>query len=85
MEKAYKFKEYGDQLRFDYCPVCKSEGDNPDFLKQKTGDFYSHREGKGGKFHQLREYDEDFYNFAKTIIKISVKRKLHLKLILMRQ
>lgn len=76
MEKAYKFKEYGDQLRFDYCPVCKSEGDNPDFtLNKKTGDFYCHREGKGGKFHQLREYDEDFYNFAKTIIKIGSKKK----------
>ena len=40
MEKTYKFKEYGDQLRFDYCPVCKSEGDNPDFtLNKKLGIF----------------------------------------------
>lgn len=76
MEKIYKFKDYGDQLRFDYCPICKSEGDNPDFtLNRKTGDFYCHREGKGGKLYQLKEYDEDFYNFAKKILKINVKKK----------
>ena len=31
MSKYDKFKQYGDELRFVYCPICGREKDNPDF------------------------------------------------------
>ena len=45
MKKEYTFKVYGNQLRFDYCPICK-RGKNPDFsFNKEIKQFYCHREG----------------------------------------
>ena len=38
MEKYSKFKRYGNEIRFNYCPICGKEKDNPDFsVNLETG------------------------------------------------
>lgn len=75
--KIYKYKEYGNQLRFDYCPICKKEGKNPDFsFNREIRQFYCHRKGKYGSFLDLKEYDKDFYNFLKEVLFGSKKEKV---------
>lgn len=62
MEK-YKFKQYGDELRFNYCPICKKESDtNPHFtIDVLKGVYYCHVTGEGGDIRNLKkDYDFDF-------------------------
>lgn len=67
--KEYEFKDYGEQLRFKYCPICQIDSDNPDFsLNCKSKTYYCHRTGTGGKVKDLRYIDRDFYNFVIKIL-----------------
>ena len=62
MEK-YKFKRYGDELRFNYCPICKKErAGNPDFtINILKGVYFCHSTGESGTLEQLKkDYDFDF-------------------------
>lgn len=62
MEK-YKFKRYGDELRFNYCPICNKESNsNPHFTVDiLKGIYYCHVTGKGGTLEQLKkDYNFDF-------------------------
>lgn len=62
MEK-YKYKQYGDELRFNYCPICNKESNsNPHFtIDILKGIYYCHVTGKGGTVQQLKkDYDFDF-------------------------
>ena len=62
MEK-YKFKRYGDELRFNYCPICNKESkDNPHFtIDILKNVYYCHVTGEGGNIRDLKkDYDFDF-------------------------
>lgn len=62
MEK-YKYKRYGDELRFNYCPICKKErAGNPDFtINILKGVYFCHSTGESGTLEQLKkDYDFDF-------------------------
>ncbi len=59
----YNFKQYGDELRFDYCPICKEFKSNPDFsVKIETGEYYCHSTGTGGNIAELEDFDFDLKN-----------------------
>lgn len=60
----YKYKQYGDELRFNYCPICGREKDNPDFtINIKTQKYYCFATGKGGTLEQLeKDYKFDLNN-----------------------
>ena len=47
--KNYSYKQYGDELRFDFCPICnKEKKENPCFsVNIKTGNYICHTTGKG--------------------------------------
>lgn len=60
----YSFKQYGDELRFDFCPICNEIKKNPDFsVKIETGEYYCHTTGKGGNIKDLDNFDFDLKNF----------------------
>lgn len=63
MSKYDKFKQYGDELRFVYCPICGREKDNPDFaVNIKTGQYYCHSTGKGGNIKEIEDFDINLLN-----------------------
>lgn len=56
MEKYSKFKRYGNEIRFNYCPICGKEKDNPDFsVNLETGQYYCHSTGQGEVLKRLRD------------------------------
>lgn len=58
MEKYNRFKQYGNELRFNYCPICNKEKENPDFtVNIDTGQYYCHTTGKGGNVKDLSDFD----------------------------
>lgn len=65
-----KYKRYGNELRFDYCPICKKESsDNPHFsINLETKQYYCHSTGRGGSIEELEDFDVDLEN-------ISIKKK----------
>ena len=60
----YKFKQYGNELRFNYCPICGKEKENPDFtINIKTQKYFCHTTGQGGTLEQLeKDYNFDLNN-----------------------
>ncbi len=63
MSKYDKYKQYGDELRFNYCPICNKEKDNPDFsVNIATGEYYCHTTGQGGNISELENFDFDLKN-----------------------
>lgn len=53
------FKQYGDEIRFKYCPICGQEKKNPDFsVNFKTGKYYCQASGTGGNISEIPFYDE---------------------------
>lgn len=63
MSKYDKYKQYGDELRFNYCPICNKEKDNPDFsVNINTGEYYCHTTGQGGNISELENFDFDLKN-----------------------
>ena len=61
-----KYKRYGNELRFDYCPICKKESsDNPHFsINLETKQYYCHSTGKGGSIEELEDFDVDLENIS---------------------
>ena len=56
----YNYKQYGDELRFEFCPICNEIKTNPDFtVNIKTGEYYCHSSGKGGNIKDLDNFDFD--------------------------
>ena len=67
MSKYDKFKQYGDELRFVYCPICGREKDNPDFaVNIKTGQYYCHSTGKGGNIKEIEDFDINLLNIKEV-------------------
>ena len=61
----YNFKQYGDELRFEFCPICNEVKSNPDFtVNIKTGEYYCHSTGQGGNIKDLDNFDFDLNNFT---------------------
>lgn len=61
-----KYKRYGNELRFDYCPICKKESsDNPHFsINLETKQYYCHSTGKGGSIEELEDFDVNLENIS---------------------
>lgn len=75
MSKYDNYKQYGDELRFNYCPICKREKDNPDFtVNVTTGQYYCHSTGQGGNISEIKDFDTDLIKNVK-VIEISTKEK----------
>ncbi len=55
----YKYKQYGNELRFDYCPICKkSKVSNPCFsINIENGKYMCHATGKSGIIKNLENFD----------------------------
>lgn len=61
----YNYKQYGDELRFEFCPICNEIKSNPDFtVNIKTGEYYCHSSGKGGNIKDLDNFDFDLNNIT---------------------
>ena len=61
----YNFKQYGDELRFEFCPICNEIKSNPDFtVNIKTGEYYCHSTGQGGNIKDLDNFDFDLNNIT---------------------
>lgn len=61
----YNYKQYGDELRFEFCPICNEVKTNPDFtVNIKTGEYYCHSSGKGGNIKDLDNFDFDLNNIT---------------------
>jgi predicted SAM-dependent methyltransferase len=60
----HKYKRYGNELRFDYCPICQKESlDNPHFsINLETKQYYCHSTGKGGSIEELKDFNIDLEN-----------------------
>ena len=75
MSKYDNYKQYGDELRFNYCPICKREKDNPDFtVNVTTGQYYCHSTGQGGNISEIEDFDMDLIKNVK-VIEIPTKEK----------
>ena len=73
MEKYSKFKRYGNEIRFNYCPICGKEKDNPDFsVNLETGQYYCHSTGQGGSIKEIEGFDLKMLN---TLKPVKVKNK----------
>ena len=67
MEKYERFKQYGNELRFNYCPICNKEKENPDFsVNIDTGQYYCHTTGTGGNIRDLKDFDMSILKNADT-------------------
>ncbi len=63
----YNYKQYGDELRFEFCPICNEVKTNPDFtVNIKTGEYYCHSTGKGGNIKDLDNFDFDLNNITSS-------------------
>ena len=70
----YNYKKYGDELRFEFCPICNEVKTNPDFtVNIKTGEYYCHSTGKGGNIKDLDNFNFDLNNI--TLSEKSDKKK----------
>ena len=68
MSKYDNYKQYGDELRFNYCPICKREKDNPDFtVNVTTGQYYCHSTGQGGNISEIEDFDMDLIKNVKVV------------------
>lgn len=75
MEKYSKFKRYGNEIRFNYCPICGKEKDNPDFsVNLETGQYYCFTTGTGGSIKEIEGFDLKMLNTLKPI-KVKNKEK----------
>lgn len=68
IDKYKKFKRYGDEFRFNYCPICGKEKKNPDFtVNIKTGQYYCFTTGTGGNIKDLKDFNLKMLNTFKTV------------------
>lgn len=59
MDKFKKYKIYGEELRFNFCPICnKEKEENPCFsVNRETGNYICHATGKGGNIKDLDNFE----------------------------
>lgn len=56
----YKYTKYGDELRFNYCPICDKVKENPDFaINVAEGVYFCFSNNQGGRVEDLTKYDFD--------------------------
>ena len=56
----YKYTKYGDELRFNYCPICDKVKENPDFaINVAEGVYFCFSNNQGGRVEDLAKYDFD--------------------------
>lgn len=73
MSKYDNYKQYGNELRFNYCPICKKEKTNPDFtVNITTGEYYCHSTGQGGNISEIEDFDR---NLLKDIKVVEISKK----------
>lgn len=66
--KESGFKVHGQEIRFNYCPICKKEKkDNPCFSVNKDNNtYFCHTSGNGGNIEKL---DEEIKNYIYEVLK----------------
>lgn len=56
----YKYTKHGDELRFNYCPICDKVKENPDFaINVAEGVYFCFSNNQGGRVEDLAKYDFD--------------------------
>ena len=56
----YKYTKHGDELRFNYCPICDKVKENPDFaINTEEGVYFCFSNNQGGRVEDLTKYDFD--------------------------
>ena len=56
----YKYTKHGDELRFNYCPICDKVKENPDFaINVAEGVYFCFSNNQGGRVEDLTKYDFD--------------------------
>lgn len=73
-KKWAKFKRYGNEIRFNYCPICKKEKNNPDFsVNLITGQYYCFTTGTGGNIKDIEGFNLKMLNTFKPIKQEEIK------------
>ena len=56
----YRYTKHGDELRFNYCPICDKVKENPDFaINTAEGVYFCFSNNQGGRVEDLTKYDFD--------------------------
>ena len=56
----YKYTKHGDELRFNYCPICDKIKENPDFaINVAEGVYFCFSNNQGGRVEDLAKYSFD--------------------------
>ena len=56
----YKYTKHGDELRFNYCPICDKVKENPDFaINVAEGVYFCFSNNQGGHVEDLAKYGFD--------------------------
>lgn len=56
----YKYTKHGDELRFNYCPICDKVKENPDFaINTAEGVYFCFSNNQGGRVEDLAKYSFD--------------------------
>lgn len=56
----YKYTKHGDELRFNYCPICDKVKENPDFaINVAEGVYFCFSNNQGGRVEDLAKYGFD--------------------------
>ena len=56
----YKYTKHGDELRFNYCPICDKVKENPDFaINVAEGVYFCFSNNQGGRVEDLAKYSFD--------------------------
>ena len=74
----YKYTKHGDELRFNYCPICDKVKENPDFaINVAEGVYFCFSNNQGGRVEDLAKYDFDIWEIPelRKFIKKSYIRK----------
>lgn len=74
LKKWGKFKRYGNEIRFNYCPICGKEKSNPDFsVNLETGKYYCFTTGTGGSIKDIEGFNLKMLNTFKPVKQIDTK------------
>lgn len=74
----YKYTKHGDELRFNYCPICDKIKENPDFaINVAEGVYFCFSNNQGGRVEDLAKYSFDIGEIPelRKFIKKSYTRK----------
>lgn len=74
----YKYTKHGDELKFNYCPICDKIKENPDFaINVAEGVYFCFSNNQGGRVEDLAKYSFDIGEIPelRKFIKKSYTRK----------